>query len=78
MDKGVYIQGFWERLDEAVAQSGKSKVQIAQQIGCERKALIRSGHNRMLHSGYLARFCAVTGVSSDWMLGLSNLETGGD
>ena len=33
MKQTVYIQGFWDRVDEAVLSSGKSKTWIAEQIG---------------------------------------------
>ena len=67
--------GFWERVEEAIRDSGKSKAQIAKEMGVERKALYATqssnGDTRSWHSGRLATFCKVTGVSADWLLGLS-------
>ena len=74
-------EGFWERIDIAIKLSGMSKAQIAEQMGVNRKALMPTpsdnGTNRSWHSGRLAAFCKITGVSSDWLLGLSNqVQTG--
>lgn len=71
MEKGIYIEGFWERLEEAVRLSGLTKTEIARRIGCDRKSLYElAGRHRMLQSGYMAKFCVVTKISSDWLLGL--------
>ena len=71
MEKGIYIEGFWERLEEAVRLSGMTKTEIARRIGCDRKSLYElSRTRRMLHCGYMAKFCAITKVSADWLLGL--------
>ena len=68
--------GFWERVDEAIADSGMSKNQIAEKMGVERKSLYpkqaANGDNRSWHSGRLASFCKITGVSADWLLGISS------
>lgn len=66
--------GFWGRVDQAITLSGKSKVQIAAEMGVERKAFSVRGDDRdshSWHSGRVADFCRVTGVSADWLLGLS-------
>lgn len=67
--------GFWGRVEEAIADSGMTKSEIAKKMGVERKALYASnspsGISRSWHSGRLATFCKVTGVSADWLLGLS-------
>ena len=69
MRHGIYIEGFQERIEEAVAQSGLSKCEIARRGKFDRKTFCGCDRT-MLQSGILARFCAVTGVSADWMLGL--------
>lgn len=69
MNKCSMIYGFWDRVDAASAASGKSKEQIARLMGCERKVLYARGGT--MHAVYLARFCAVTGVSADYLLGLT-------
>jgi hypothetical protein len=67
--------GFWDRVEEAIQDSGKTKIQLAAEIGVERKALtpIRSsnGQFRSWHSGRIHAFCKATGVSADWLMGLS-------
>ena len=71
--------GFWDRVEQAVKDSGMSKVQIAEKMGIERKALYptpsSNGTTRSWHSGRVASFCRVTGVSADWLLGLSTKKT---
>ena len=68
--------GFWDRIEEAIADTGMSKNQIAEKMGVERKSLYpkqsASGDLRSWHSGRLASFCKITGVSADWLLGISN------
>ena len=66
-----YIYEYEERLAEAIEQCGLSKTQIATRCGFDRKCFYPDKSNRMMSSGYLAKFCAVTGVSADWLLGLS-------
>ena len=68
--------GFWDRVEVAIKDSGMSKKKIAEEMGVERKALYRptsnTGRNSSSwHSGRLASFCRITGVSADWLLGLS-------
>lgn len=67
--------GFWDRVEEAVKDSGKTKMQIAEEMGAERKSLYSTpsaqGKSRSWHSGRVASFCKATGVSADWLLGLS-------
>jgi len=69
MNKCPMIYGFWDRVDEAIAKSGKSKEQIARLMGCERKVLYARGG--AMHSTYVARFCVATGISADYLLGLT-------
>ena len=47
-------------------------------MGVERKSLYRpsdGSDGRSWHSGRIASFCKITGVSADWLLGLSNRKT---
>lgn len=68
--------GFWDRVEEAVTQSGMTKAQIAEKMGVNKKALYfkssTSGKDSSWHSGRLSSFCKVTGVSADWLLGLTD------
>lgn len=70
MQKKLKIEGFPERLEQAIEASGMSRNQIASLMGMERKVLLPSSTGCQMGSGALAKFCAITGVSSDWMLGL--------
>ena len=71
--------GFWDRVEIAVKKSGKTKNQIAKEMGVERKSLYATksanGSDRSWHSGRLASFCKVTGVSADWLLGLKSFDS---
>ena len=70
MNNPRYINGFWDRVEHAIAQSGKSKVQVAREAGFERKLLL--GYCDGIHSSSLAAFCRVTGADANWLLGLSS------
>jgi len=69
--------GFWDRIELAIKESGLSKNKIAEKMGVERKSLYStpSGKDRSWHSGRIVSFCKITGVSADWLLGLSNRKT---
>lgn len=70
--------GFWDRVDQAIEESGMTKVELAKKMGIERKALYRptdGSDDRSWHSGRVATFCKITGVSADWLLGLSNRKS---
>lgn len=64
------IDGFWDRVEEAIKGSNKTKLQIAEEIGVGRKALYSSSSSSW-HSGRVVSFCKATGVSADWLLGMS-------
>ena len=66
--------GFWDRVELAIQKTGKTKIQIAAEMGIERKALSAKSSDRNYRgwqSGRVAEFCKITGVSADWLLGLS-------
>lgn len=69
--KQKLIEGFWDRVEEVVYNTGLSKCEIARRMGGERKLLITGkAENRMLSAGYVASFCAVTGTDANWLLGV--------
>ncbi len=74
MKQKCYIEGFYERIEEAIYEAGLTKASVADQIGCNRKSLYTPYENRMLSSGYLAKLCSITNVSADWLLGLSKIK----
>lgn len=70
MKTKMKIEGYAERLDQAIEASGMSRNQIARLMGMERKVLLPLTTGCQMGSGALAKFCAITGVSADWLLGL--------
>ena len=78
MNSNFFIDGFWKRVEQACAESGMTKKEIAERMGVERKTVYnkasRDGYHGNWHSGRLKKFCEVTGVSADWILGLSKVK----
>lgn len=72
MNNPRYISGFWDRVEQAIAQSGKTKAQVAREAGFNRRLL--SGYWDGMHSSSLAAFCKVTGADANWLLGLTNYD----
>lgn len=70
MQTKMKIEGFPERLDQAIEASGMSRNQIANLMGMDRKVLQPLTTGCQMGSGALAKFCGITGVSADWLLGL--------
>lgn len=66
------IEGFPDRLNEAIETSGLSKTQIATRCGCDRRTLYNAvSGNFMMSTENLARFCTVTKTDANWLLGIS-------
>ncbi len=71
--KKTMVEGFWERFEECLEETGKSKRELSVELGCDRKMLYQSSTNRAaLSMCYVARFCATYGISSDYLLGISD------
>ena len=71
MKDGIHrkkIYQFQERVEQAVQESGMSKLKIAQLAGFERKVLYPQDWHMSAFN--LMVFCQVTGVSADYLLGL--------
>lgn len=70
MKKHYLIEGFHERKDQVLyewVESGRKIKEIADAMGIARNHV----YDRVnWSSGKLAKFCAVTGESADWLLGL--------
>lgn len=64
------IEGFWDRANKVM--EGKSKKELARQIGCDRKTLY--GNYGTLSPVYLARFCVLTGTDANWLLGIKEKQ----
>ena len=69
---------FWKRVEQAVADSGRLKNEISADMQVDRKVLSqnmgKAYRNRIWNCKTLARFCDATGVSADWLLGLSDKQ----
>lgn len=65
------IEGFWDRFDECLQETGKTKSFIAKQIGCNRKVLYNDLDGRSISPLYIARFCSIYHYSADYLLGIS-------
>ena len=68
------LQGFWDRMEEAVIRSGLTKVEISKRMRVDRKTLYRGDDERDMNCLYVVRFCAVTGTDANWLLGLKGSE----
>lgn len=71
--KSIVVEGFRDRLYEAIEDTGLSKTAMAEKCGFSRKIFYDGWESfrSQLNSGYLMKFCSITGVSADWLLGLS-------
>lgn len=71
--------GFWDRVNLAIKDSGMTKNELAKKLGVNRKAFYATscpkGTESSWHSGRIKSFCEATGVSADWLLGLSNRKS---
>ena len=63
------LYGFWDRINQACKDSGLSKKEIARRGGFDR-TIISHPCSGVMSGVNLFKFCAVTGVSADWLLGL--------
>lgn len=73
MGKHKMVEGFWDRVDEAVKKSGLTRAEIARRGNFTRDVFYES--TKMFSSGTLASFCSVTHVSADWLLGVKREMT---
>lgn len=71
----IFVEGFWERLDDEIYKKNRTKKDLAKQCGFDRKILIRhSGHDNICLP-YFARICSALNVSSDYLLfGQNNIS----
>lgn len=66
-----FPQGYHERVAEAIADTGLSKCELARRIGMSRKNFYSDG---AMSTIMIVKFCGYTGVSADWLLGLSSVK----
>ena len=71
----IRIEGFAERLNEAIWESGMSDTEICHKTGISRSCLWSYRYTAtMPPSGTLARMAVVLNVSTDWLLGIRRKE----
>lgn len=64
----IFVEGFWERLEDEIYKQNCTKKDVAKQCGFDRKILIRNcGHDNICLP-YFARLCSVLNVSADYLL----------
>lgn len=68
MKNFAFIEDFWIRVDEAIYKSGLTKQEIAKRMHCDRKTLYTTCN--CMSGPNIAKFCEITKVSADWLLGL--------
>ncbi len=69
--KKTMIEGFWDRFEECLIETGENRVAIAEKIGCNRKVLYNDYENRSVSISYIINFCMTYGYSSDYLFGIS-------
>ena len=61
----IFIYGFWDRVDEEIYKQNRTKKDIADQCGFDRKILSSCGNMSL---PYFARLCSALHVSADYLL----------
>lgn len=64
----IFIEGFWERLEEEIYKQNRTKKDVAEQCGFDRKILFRNSGHDNIWLPYFARLCSVLNVSADYLL----------
>jgi DNA-binding XRE family transcriptional regulator len=66
------VYGFWKRLEDVCNEQDINKKELAKRMGVSRKCFYPNAHNTLMPSAYfIARFCAETHTSADWLLGIT-------
>ena len=68
--RSAYLEGFYDRVDEAYRKSGLTKSEIARRAGFERRTLTPKPDNWMMTLANAARLCAITRTDANWLLGI--------
>lgn len=64
----IWINGFWDRLDDELKKQKRSKSDLARKCGFSRKNLIQNEYHDNLSLPYFVRICAELNVSADYLL----------
>lgn len=64
----IFVEGFWERLEDEIYKQNRTKKDIAKQCGFDRKTLMRHSAHDNICLPYFARLCSVLHVSADYLL----------
>lgn len=59
------IFGLWDRLEDEIYSQGRTKKDVANQCGFDRKLLYSYGNISLV---YFARLCSALNVSADYLL----------
>lgn len=67
------VDGFCERFEQCISETGDSQKVMAQKLGCNKKMLtgLMSKDRSLPSLLYIARFCSVYGYCADYILGIS-------
>ena len=69
------LQGYISRVNQAINDSGMTRRELAERCGLARTYFYNIEATGAHMTAYtLARFCAVTGSSADYLLGLKEAE----
>lgn len=73
MRKDKYIQGFGDRLLEAIEKKGLTQTEVARRMGLTGRSAIYKYTvcNQMPSCHMLSKMAVVLGVSTDWLLGIN-------
>lgn len=62
------VYGFWEKIEDVCNEQDINKSELAKRMGVSRKCF----YPTLMPSAYfIARFCAETHTSADWLLGIT-------
>lgn len=64
----LFIEGFWDRLEDEIYKQNRTKKDIAKQCGFDRKILCRNSNHDNIWLPYFAKLCSALNVSADYLL----------
>lgn len=64
----LWIDGFWDRLEDEIYKQNRTKVDLAKQCGFDRKVLFRNNAHDNIWLPYFAKICSALNVSADYLL----------
>lgn len=70
MNHRTKCEGLTNRLRNAVLNSGLTAREIQKRAGISKSTYYGHMKGKAMTEFYIARYCAVLGISADWLLGL--------